>query len=73
MARAELLTIKQATAEMGGVARATFYRWRTTGKFPKSVKLPNGQTYRCVKLPNGEIRIPRPLLEHFLTTCHESD
>jgi hypothetical protein len=42
----ELLTVEQALAELGGVSRRTFYRWRELGRAP-----------RCLKLPNGEIRI----------------
>jgi predicted DNA-binding transcriptional regulator AlpA len=38
----ELLTIPQVLAELSGVPRSTFYRWRKRGRGPKSIKLPNG-------------------------------
>lgn len=77
MSRADLLTIDQIRAELGSpgkpLPRATFYRWRANGKFPKVVTLPNGTTLRSVRLPNGEIRIPVPLFEHFLAMQAELD
>jgi predicted DNA-binding transcriptional regulator AlpA len=60
MDRDEVLTLAQALHEMGDVSRATFYRWRTIGKAPK-----------CLKLPNGSLRIRRSDLERFLITCSE--
>lgn len=75
MSRADLLTIDQIRAELGEpgkpLPRATFYRWRSNGTFPKSVTLPNGKTVRSIRLPNGEVRIPWLLFEHFLTTRAE--
>jgi len=39
----ELLTVEQVLAELGGVSRRTFYRWRELGRAPRSLRLPNGQ------------------------------
>lgn len=39
----ELLSIPEVLAELKGVPRSTFYRWRATGRGPKSTRLPNGQ------------------------------
>jgi predicted DNA-binding transcriptional regulator AlpA len=65
MSRDQLLTIPQVCAELGDgerpLSRATFYRWRATGKGPKSLKLPNGQ-----------VRVRRSALEKFLAGCEES-
>lgn len=76
MVRTEFLTIDQVRAELGEpgrpLPRATFYRWRATGKFPKHATLPNGKTVKSIRLPNGEIRIPSALYEYFLTTQAES-
>lgn len=41
-----LMTVPQVLAELGGVSRRTFYRWRELGLAPA-----------CIKLPNGELRI----------------
>jgi len=40
-----LMTVAEMCAELGGVARRTFYRWRELGVAPE-----------CLKLPNGELR-----------------
>jgi hypothetical protein len=40
-----LMTVAEMCAELGGVARRTFYRWRELGVGPE-----------CLKLPNGELR-----------------
>lgn len=37
-----LITVADVCAELQ-VARSTFYRWLSTGRGPKSVKLPNGK------------------------------
>ncbi|MGW5266911.1 helix-turn-helix transcriptional regulator [Microbispora sp. NPDC004025] len=50
-----LLTVPEVLAELGGVSRRTFYRWRELGHAPK-----------CVKLPNGELRIWRSDLAAWL-------
>ena len=65
MPRDELLTIAEVCAVLRDddghpLARATFYRWRTLGKAP-----------RCLKLPNGQIRIRRSALDRFLDQCAE--
>jgi len=41
----KLLTVAQMCAELGGVSRRTFYRWREVGVGPQ-----------CLKIPNGELR-----------------
>jgi predicted DNA-binding transcriptional regulator AlpA len=51
----ELLTVPQVLAELGGVSRRTFYRWRETGAAPE-----------CLRLPNGELRIWRSVLRDWL-------
>ena len=43
MARDELMTVPQILAELGGVSRRTFYRWRELGLGPEAFKLPNGE------------------------------
>ena len=40
-----LMTVAEMCAELGGVARRTFYRRRELGVAPE-----------CLKLPNGELR-----------------
>ncbi len=40
-----LMTVPEMCAELGGVSRRTFYRWRELGVGPK-----------CLKIPNGELR-----------------
>nr|WP_103564741.1 helix-turn-helix domain-containing protein [Actinomadura rubteroloni] len=42
------MTVPQVLAELGGLSRRTFYRWRELGLAPA-----------CLKLPNGELRIRR--------------
>ncbi|WP_228917159.1 AlpA family transcriptional regulator [Streptomyces sp. DH20] len=41
--RDELMTVPQILAELGGVSRRTFYRWRELGQGPAGFKLPNGE------------------------------
>ena len=43
MARDELMTVPEILAELGGVSRRTFYRWRELGMAPRAFKLPNGE------------------------------
>ena len=62
---ADLMTIAEVCAELRDddgkpLSRATFYRWRTIGKAPK-----------CLKLPNGQIRIRRTSFDRFLASCDE--
>lgn len=54
------LTIADVCAELG-VARSTFYDWRSAKKAP-----------RCIKLPNGDIRIRRADLESWLETLEDA-
>jgi predicted DNA-binding transcriptional regulator AlpA len=44
-----------------GVSRSTFYEWRTKGRGP-----------RCIKLPNGDIRINRAEYERWIATLEEA-
>lgn len=44
----ELMTVPQVLAELNGVSRRTFYRWRELGTGPD-----------CIRLPNGELRVWR--------------
>jgi predicted DNA-binding transcriptional regulator AlpA len=44
----DLMTVPQVLAELGGVSRRTFYRWRELGVAPA-----------CLRLPNGELRVYR--------------
>ncbi|MFF3559978.1 helix-turn-helix transcriptional regulator [Streptomyces sp. NPDC002574] len=37
------MTVPQILAELGGVSRRTFYRWRELGHGPDAFKLPNGE------------------------------
>lgn len=53
------LTISQICEELN-VSRSTFYDWRSKGKAP-----------RCIKLPNGEIRVRRNELDRWLASCEE--
>lgn len=53
------LTISQVCEELN-VSRSTFYDWRSKGKAP-----------RCIKLPNGEIRVRRNELDRWLASCEE--
>lgn len=52
------LTLAQLCDELQ-ISRSTFYDWRTKGRAPK-----------CIKLPNGDIRIRRADLERWLV-AHE--
>ena len=44
-----------------GISRATFYRWRSVGRGPRSLRL-----------PNGEIRIWRSVLEQWLRALEDT-
>ncbi|MYW04500.1 helix-turn-helix domain-containing protein [Streptomyces sp. SID3343] len=35
------MTVKEVCAELKGISRRTFYRWRELGKAPAAFKLPN--------------------------------
>jgi len=56
----ERLTVAQLCAELG-ISRSTFYEWRTKGRAP-----------RCIRLPNGEIRVRRSELERWLDSREEA-
>ena len=53
------LTIAQLCTELG-ISRSTFYEWRTKGRAP-----------RCIKLPNGQIRIRRAEFDRWLESLEE--
>ncbi|GAA3704669.1 helix-turn-helix domain-containing protein [Nonomuraea antimicrobica] len=57
----ELLTVPQVLAELGGVSRRTFYRWRELGRAPV-----------CVQLPNHELRVWRSDLMTWLDSRRET-
>ncbi|WP_432928168.1 helix-turn-helix transcriptional regulator [Microbispora siamensis] len=57
----QLLTVPEVLAELGGVSRRTFYRWRELGHAPK-----------CIKLPNGELRVWRSELTAWLASLQEA-
>jgi hypothetical protein len=57
----ELMTVAEVLAELGGVSRRTFYRWREIGKAPIGLRL-----------PNGEIRIFRSEFLAWLETLREA-
>ncbi|GAA3143150.1 helix-turn-helix transcriptional regulator [Planomonospora corallina] len=59
--RDELMTVPEILAELGGVSRRTFYRWRELGHAP-----------RGFKLPNGEIRIYRSEFLAWLESLREA-
>lgn len=59
--RDELLTVAEVLAELGGVSRRTFYRWREIGKAPTGLRL-----------PNGELRIYRSELNAWLNSLREA-
>jgi predicted DNA-binding transcriptional regulator AlpA len=46
--REDLMTVPDVLAELRGVSRRTFYRWRELGIAPA-----------CIRLPNGSLRIRR--------------
>jgi predicted DNA-binding transcriptional regulator AlpA len=57
--RDELLTVDQVLDELA-VARRTFTRWRSLGRAP-----------RCIRLPNGELRVWRSELVSWLRSRTE--
>lgn len=56
----DLMTVPQVLAELGGVSRRTFYRWRELGVAPA-----------CLRLPNGELRVYRSDFLAWLDGLHE--
>ncbi|MGP4004005.1 helix-turn-helix transcriptional regulator [Streptomyces sp. 8N706] len=49
-----MLTVAEICKELR-ITRSTFYDWRSKGRAP-----------RCIKLPNGDLRIRRSTYEHWL-------
>lgn len=60
MAARQHLTIADVCNELG-IARSTFDDWRTKGRAP-----------RCIKLPNGQLRVRIDEYERWLDTCEEA-
>jgi hypothetical protein len=62
--RRDLLTLAQVLDELGGddgpLPRSTFFRWKATGKAP-----------RTIKYPNGSLRIRRTDLDSWLNAHEE--
>jgi predicted DNA-binding transcriptional regulator AlpA len=56
----DLMTVPEVLAELGGVSRRTFYRWREVGTAPV-----------CIRLPNGELRIKRSVFRAWLDRLSE--
>jgi predicted DNA-binding transcriptional regulator AlpA len=56
----DLMTVPELLAELGGVSRRTFYRWREVGTAPA-----------CIRLPNGELRIKRAAFRAWLDRLSE--
>ncbi|MET8864118.1 helix-turn-helix domain-containing protein [Nonomuraea sp. NPDC004580] len=54
------MTVPEVCAELGGVSRRTFYRWRELGRAPV-----------CVQLPNHELRVWRSDLMTWLDARRE--
>jgi predicted site-specific integrase-resolvase len=40
---ADLMTVREVLAELNGVSRDTFYRWRQLGVASPAIRLPNGE------------------------------
>jgi predicted DNA-binding transcriptional regulator AlpA len=55
-----LMTVREICAELGGLSRRTFYRWREIGSAPQ-----------CPKIPNGEVRAWRSDFLAWLESLHE--
>jgi predicted DNA-binding transcriptional regulator AlpA len=51
----DLMTVPELLAELGGISRRTFYRWREVGTAPA-----------CIRLPNGSLRIRRDAFRAWL-------
>jgi excisionase family DNA binding protein len=54
------LTLSQVCAELQ-ISRSTFYEWRTKGRAPK-----------CITLPNGSIRVRRTELDKWLASREDA-
>ena len=57
--RRDLLTLPQVLAELD-VPKSTFFRWKATGKAP-----------RTIKYPNGSLRVRRADLDSWLNAHEE--
>jgi excisionase family DNA binding protein len=56
----EKLTIAEVCAELQ-ISRSTFYEWRSKGRAP-----------RCITLPNGSIRVRRVELDRWLASREDA-
>lgn len=56
----DLMTVPEVLAELRGVSKRTFYRWRELGRAPT-----------CYRLPNGELRIHRSDFQAWLAQHRE--
>lgn len=54
------MTVAEMCAQLGGVSRRTFYRWRELGVGPQ-----------CLKIPNGELRVWRSEFAAWLDTLRD--
>ncbi|MGV9772601.1 helix-turn-helix transcriptional regulator [Streptosporangium sp. NPDC003464] len=54
------LTLAEICEELQ-ISRSTFYDWRTKGRAP-----------RCMKLPNGDLRIRRADFERWLSALEDA-
>lgn len=59
--QAELMTVREVLAELKGVSRDTFYRWRQLRVAPPAIRL-----------PNGELRIRRCDLDQWLDELRDT-
>jgi hypothetical protein len=55
------MTVREVLAELKGVSRRTFYRWREIGIAPE-----------CIRLPNGELRVWRSAFRAWLDERREA-
>jgi predicted DNA-binding transcriptional regulator AlpA len=60
--RRDLLTLTQVLDELNDVSKSTFFRWKATGKAP-----------RTIKYPNGSIRVRRADLDAWLDAHQETE
>lgn len=54
------MTVSEVLAELNGISRRTFYRWREMGTGPT-----------VLKLPNGELRVRRSAFHEWLNEREE--
>ncbi len=59
--RRDLLTLAEVLEELNDVSKSTFFRWKATGKAP-----------RTIKYPNGSLRVRRADLDAWLDALQET-